>query len=131
MLFSSPSNAKQLLSLSLDLRPTTTTIFSFFLLPFLWLTLQTKKWYNNKLQYKNRRCASHKRRRTPDRNNAQERENNALKEERRRKETDRRGRKEGSLELFFGWLSIAKNIFWKNIKSGKLHMLLEIFNSHQ
>jgi len=113
MLFSSPSNAKQLLSLSLDLRPTTTTIFSFFLLPFLWLTLQTKKWYNNKLQYKNRRCASHKRRRTPDRNNAQERENNALKEERRRKEKDRRGRKEGSLELFFGWLSIAKNIFFE------------------
>jgi hypothetical protein len=55
-----------------------------------------------------------------------------LKEERRRKETDRRERKEGrSLELFFGWLSIAKNIFLKNIKSGKLHMLLEIFNSHQ
>jgi hypothetical protein len=49
----------------------------------------------------------------------------------KKKKGDRRGRKEGrNLELWFCWLSIAKNIFLK-IKSGKLHMLLEIFNSHK
>jgi hypothetical protein len=89
-----------------------------------------KKWYNNKLQYKNLCCASHKRRRTPDRNNAQERENNALRKE--KKKGDRRGRKEGrNLELCFLLAVNSQKSFLKTFKSGKLHMLLEIFNSHQ
>jgi len=112
MLFSSPVQLKQLLSL--DLRPTTTTNFFSFSFSFGLLSRPKNVTIIN-YNAKTACCAPHKRRRrTPDRNNAQEGENNALKKE--KKKGDRRetkeGRKEGrNLELFFRWLSIAKTIF--------------------